>query len=164
MCRMEMIAVLLIAGSGVAPGRASGGQARGRRNVSPRDAAAAAKSLQSCPTLCDPIDGSPPGSAVPGILQARTRVDCHFFFQCMGEAQTVALRFKFGGSFPSGTSVASCLETVFSKENLPVCPLFQNWWGKEGQARTASLSQTCLPSSVPHAPCHTHWESSTDVP
>ena len=35
-------------------------------------AAAAAKSLQSCPTLCDPIDGGPPGSAVPGILQART--------------------------------------------------------------------------------------------
>ena len=34
-------------------------------------AAAAAKSLQSCPTLCDPIDGSPPGSYVPGILQAR---------------------------------------------------------------------------------------------
>ena len=35
-------------------------------------AAAAAKSLQSCPTLCDTIDGSPPGSPVPGILQART--------------------------------------------------------------------------------------------
>ena len=35
-------------------------------------AAAAAESLQSCPTLCDPIDGSPPGSPVPGILQART--------------------------------------------------------------------------------------------
>ena len=35
-------------------------------------AAAAAKLLQSCPTLCDPIDGGPPGSAVPGILQART--------------------------------------------------------------------------------------------
>ena len=34
-------------------------------------AAAAAKSVQSCPTLCDPIDGSPPGSSVPGILQAR---------------------------------------------------------------------------------------------
>ena len=32
----------------------------------------AAKSLQSCPTLCDPIDGSPPGSLIPGILQART--------------------------------------------------------------------------------------------
>jgi len=44
----------------------------------PRDArqgitaAAAAKSLQSCSTLCDPIDGSPPGSPVPGILQGRT--------------------------------------------------------------------------------------------
>ena len=35
-------------------------------------AAAAAKSLQLCPTLCDPRDGSPPGSPVPGILQART--------------------------------------------------------------------------------------------
>ena len=34
-------------------------------------AAAAAKSLQSCLTLCDPIDGSPPGSPIPGILQAR---------------------------------------------------------------------------------------------
>ena len=38
----------------------------------PASAAAAAESLQSCPTLCDPIDGSPPGSAAPGILQART--------------------------------------------------------------------------------------------
>ena len=43
-----------------------------RREVTPRGhAAAAAKSLQSCPTLCDPIDGSPPGSPIPGILQAR---------------------------------------------------------------------------------------------
>ena len=38
----------------------------------PLAAAAAAMSLQLCPTLCDPIDGSPPGSPVPGILQART--------------------------------------------------------------------------------------------
>ena len=36
------------------------------------DTAAAAVSLQSCLTLCDPIDGSPPGSPIPGILQART--------------------------------------------------------------------------------------------
>ena len=36
-------------------------------------AATAAKSLQSCPTLCHPIDGSPPGCPVPGILQARTQ-------------------------------------------------------------------------------------------
>ena len=43
-----------------------------RADVSELAAAAAAKSLQSFPTLCHPIDGSPPGSAVPGILQART--------------------------------------------------------------------------------------------
>ena len=64
MCRMEMKAVLLSAGSGITPPWASGGQARGRRNVSPRG----------------------------------------------GEAQTVALRFGFGGSFPSGACVASCLK------------------------------------------------------
>ena len=48
-------------------------------------AAAAAKLLQSCPTLCDPIDGSPPGSPVPGILQART-LECngHEFEQIPG--------------------------------------------------------------------------------
>ena len=47
-------------------------------------AAAAAKPLQSCPTLRDPIDSSPPGSAVPGILQARTlEWVCHYLFQCM---------------------------------------------------------------------------------
>ena len=48
----------------------------------PFAAAAAATSLQSCPTLCDPIDGSPPGSPVPGILQVRT-LDCHFLLQYM---------------------------------------------------------------------------------
>ena len=48
-------------------------------------AAAAAKLLQSCPTLCDPIDGSPPGSSVPGILQARTleRVAISSSNECM---------------------------------------------------------------------------------
>ena len=44
-------------------------------------AAAAAKSLQSCPTLCDPIDGSPPGSPVPGILQARTLCSLIFMLE-----------------------------------------------------------------------------------
>ena len=43
-------------------------------------AAAAAKSLQSCPTLCYPMDGSPPGSPVPGILQARTLEWVAIFF------------------------------------------------------------------------------------
>ena len=45
---------------------------------------AAAKSLQLCPTLCDPRDGSPPGSAIPGILQARTLEWVAIsFFQCL---------------------------------------------------------------------------------
>ena len=50
-------------------------QANTELKATPSDAAAAAaaaKSLQSCPTLRDPIDSSPPGSPVPGILQART--------------------------------------------------------------------------------------------
>ena len=42
------------------------------QRISNTAAAAAAKSLQWCPTLCDPRDGSPPGLSVPGILQART--------------------------------------------------------------------------------------------
>ena len=47
-------------------------------------AAAAAKFLHSCPTLCDPIDSSPRGSSVPGILQARTLgMGCHFLLQRM---------------------------------------------------------------------------------
>ena len=48
--------------------------------MSPLSSPAAAKSLQSCPTLCDPIDGSPPGSPVPG---KNTGVGCHFLLQCM---------------------------------------------------------------------------------
>ena len=50
------------------------GESHGQRSLADYSpaAAAAAKWLQSCLTLCDPIDGSPPGPAVPGILQART--------------------------------------------------------------------------------------------
>ena len=51
-------------------------------------AAEAAKSLQSCPTLCDPIDGSPPGSPVPGILQART---LEWVLICIGEHNSASL-------------------------------------------------------------------------
>ena len=46
-------------------------------------AAAAAKSLQSCPTPCNPIDSSPPGSPVPGFSRKNTGVGCHFLLQCM---------------------------------------------------------------------------------
>ena len=51
------------------------------RNI--KQVAPAAKLLQSCPTLCNPIDGSPPGSPVPGILGKNTGVGCHFLLQCM---------------------------------------------------------------------------------
>ena len=56
-------------------------------------AAAAAKSLQSCPTLCDPIDGSPPGSPVPGTLQARTleRVAISFSNACKWKVKVKSL-------------------------------------------------------------------------
>ena len=53
------------------PSKPCGIQGTGKDSLRPA-AAAAAESLQSCPTLCNPIDGSPPGSPVPGILQART--------------------------------------------------------------------------------------------
>ena len=62
--------------------------------------AAAAKSLQSCPTLCDPIDGSPPGSPVPGILQARTlEWVCYFFLQCMQVKSEREVRSSVWGTF-----------------------------------------------------------------
>ena len=61
----------------------------------PTAAAAAAKSLQLCPILCDPIDGSPPGSPVPGILQART-------------LEWVAISFSRGSSPPSDQTRVSC--------------------------------------------------------
>ena len=48
------------------------GLAKAGHNSATNNTAAAAKLLQSCPTLCDPIDGSPPGSPVPGIVQAGT--------------------------------------------------------------------------------------------
>ena len=72
-------------------------------------AAAAAKSLQSCPTLCNPTDGSPPGPAIPGILQARPLTYCktitttelantcirshnyHFFFCVVETFKTISL-------------------------------------------------------------------------
>ena len=56
---------------------------------------AAAKSLQSCPSLCDPIDGSPPGSPIPGDSPGKnTGVGCHFLLQCMkmkSESEVVQL-------------------------------------------------------------------------
>ena len=62
-------------------------------------AAAAAKSLQSCPTLCDPIDGSPPGSSVPGILQARI-------------LEWIAISFSNAGKWKVKVKLLSCAQLL----------------------------------------------------
>ena len=70
-----------------------------------KDSAAAAESLQSCPTLCDPTDGSSPGSPVPGILQARTLgLGCHFLLQCM----KVKSQSEVAQSCPSLSNLMDC--------------------------------------------------------
>ena len=82
----------------------------------PFAAAVAAKSLQSCPTLCDPIDSSPPGSPVPGILQART-------------LEWVAIFFSRGSSQPRDRIRVSCIERFIE---IKV-------WGKGNGASMPSL-------------------------
>ena len=69
-------------------------------------AAAAAKSLQSCPALCDPKDGSPPGSAVPGILQART-------------LEWVAVAFS---SFSLQANTKGCKEHIIQESTIKTSP------------------------------------------
>ena len=84
---------------------------------------AAAKSLQPCLTLCDPIDGSPPGSPIPGILQARTLEWGHFLLQCKklkseGEVaqlcptRSVPVDYSLPGSSVHGIFQARVLEWV----------------------------------------------------
>ena len=72
-------------------------------------AAAAAKSLQSCPTLCDPTDGSPPGSPVPGILQARILEWVAIAFSAQGYKYLLIIIDTFTGwteGFPTQTEKA----------------------------------------------------------
>ena len=96
-------------------------------------AAAAAKSLQLCPTLCDPIDGSPPGSAIPGILQARTLEwvaisfsnACHvqFFATPWTAAYQASLSFTISPGACSNSCPSSqwCHPTILSSL-IPFCP------------------------------------------
>ena len=84
-----------------------------------------AKSLQSCPTLCDPIDGSPPGSPVPGILQARTLewvmgVQIYFLWY-----STCSFRYIFRSGiarslgFLSGTVLKNLLANAGDSSSIP---------------------------------------------
>ena len=77
-------------------------------------ATAAAKSLQSCPTLCDPIDGSQPGSPIPGILQARTleRVAISFSNACKWKVKVKSL------------SHVRLLATRGLQSTMLLCPLY----------------------------------------
>ena len=79
-------------------------------------AAATAKSLQSCPALCDPIDGSPPGSPIPGILQARI-------------LEWVAISFSRTNSNSLYFLPHSVIEVhrITSTTLNTVCQLFQSW-------------------------------------
>ena len=68
-------------------------------------AAAAAKSLQSCPTLCDPIDGSPPDSPYPWVSPGKnTGVGCHFLLQCM----KVKSESEVAQSYPTPSNPMDC--------------------------------------------------------
>ena len=88
-----------------------------KQNLSPKiyaTAAAAAKSLQSCLTLCDPRDGSPPGSPVPGILQARILQESHFLLQCM----KVKSESKVAQSCPTLSDPMDCSLPGFSVQGI----------------------------------------------
>ena len=83
----------------------------GKRSASMILSTAAAKSLQSCPTLCDPIDGSPPGSAVPGILQERVLEWVAIAFS--GSSQLVVAVCRVKSTF--------CCVSEFNREMVRCC-------------------------------------------
>ena len=129
-----------VAGTGMCPGdrgkerRRNGTQALGVSSGT----AAAAKSLQSCPTLCNPIDGSPPGSPVPGILQTRT-LECHFLLQCM--------------KVKSESEVTqSCLTLSDPMDCSPPGSSVRGLF----QARVLEWAAIASPSS---GTCHSNWQS-----
>ena len=119
------------------------------RGIEQVAAAAAVKSLQSCPTLCDPIDGSPPGSARPWISPGKnTGVGCHFPLQCMKvkserevSQSCLTLRDPMDCSLP-GSSVHG----IFPGKSAGVgchCLLQQNrlWNHKDLSTLTTQLTQ-----------------------
>ena len=111
-------------------------------------AAAAAKSLQSCPTLFNPIDGSPPGSAVPGILQART-------LEWVAISFSNAWKWKVKVKSLSRVRLLGTPWTAAYQAPLPMGPFRQEYWsgfaiafsGKGWQWDLISTNQTC-PASI----------------
>ena len=111
-------------------------------------AVAAAKSLQSCPTLCDPIDSSPPGSTTPGILQART-------------LEGVAISFSNAGKWKVKVKSLSCVRlfgtpwTAAYQAPLPMGFSRQEYWS--GLPLPSPKELTILPQILSPYHLQTHF-------
>ena len=137
--------------------------------------AAAAKSLQSCPTLCNPIDGSPRGSPVPGILQARTlewvaisfsnawkikvKVKLLSRVRLLATPWTAAYQAPPSMGFSrqeywSGLPLPSPLQCLASSKKLPACKKTRNWYSSV-QFSCSVMSDSLRPLESQHArpPC-----------
>ena len=107
-------------------------------------AAAAAKSLQSCATLCDPIDGSPPGSPIPGILQARTLEWVAISFSDAWKWKVKSLSCVRPSATPWTTAFQAPTSMGFSRQEywsgvpLP-SPILCEWTGKLNRAKMLIL-------------------------
>jgi len=118
---------------------------------------AAAKSLQSCPTLCDPIDGSPPGSPVPGILQARALEWVPGTKPTSPALQGSFLTTEPPGKSQNGHFVIPRFE--FSVEGGGHCSFLDQ--GRKEHSCCFSHTSASLPALIP-TPCSPHGHHSTD--
>ena len=122
-------------------------------------AAAAAKSLQSCPTLCNSIDGSPPGSPVPEILQARTLAWFAISFSKNREVSSISLLQCIFLTQESNRSLLHCRQILYqlSYQRSPLNMTFiigivSQWKGFQTDSLANVLSQrtVCLPTYKYH--------------
>ena len=123
-------------------------------------AAAASKSLQSCPTLCDPIDGSPPGSLIPGILQART-------LEWVAISFSSARKWKVKVKSLSRVRLLATPWTAAYQAPLPMGFSRQKYWSGVSVAQLCPILCNPMDSSTPGFPVfhhlqefaqsHVHW-------
>ena len=117
-------------------------------------AAAAAKSLQSCPTLCNPIDGSPPGSPVPGFLQARTLewVAISFFNAWKWKVKVKSVGRVWLLATPWTTAYQAPPSLGFSRQEhwsgLPLSSPLHSSWGHKELDMTERLTHTHVPYHI----------------
>ena len=124
-------------------------------SYSPVFPGSSAKSVQSYPTLCDPIDGGPPGSPIPGILQAWTRVGCHFLLRCMkGKSESEVAQSYLTLSDPMdcslpGSSVHGILQTrvLAHHQTLLFHLLHSQELGDTWVLLNAEINSECVTSS-----------------